>query len=108
MPTPSDKATEPDVGEVGMVEKVAARMAEALRGAPNYVEAENLSSATIDGCFDLKAVAHAVIAAMMEPTAGMLLAGADRAAETEDCSTGYMAEESYAAMIQAALDEGEG
>lgn len=83
-----------------MVERVARAIVDALSGSPSYIEAEELSSATVDGCFDLCAVARAAIAAMREPTEAMCAAGARKLEWAK-----FEEDDIYIAMIDTALTE---
>jgi hypothetical protein len=77
-----------------MVEKVRAAILQALKQSdPGSLVEERGHECTVDGHFDMAAVARAAIAAMREPTEAMVRAGGH----------GPYSDADYRAMIDAAL-----
>jgi hypothetical protein len=90
-----------------MAKRIARAIIEKLRTAKpedSYsfdpvIMGDKLSDATIDGHFDMLAVANGILEAMREPTKEMIEAGAKGSGEDSDC----VARGAWEAMIDAAL-----
>jgi hypothetical protein len=96
------------------VERAARALAEALQaqepqhGGTFHVDSDDLRATVIDGTFDLYALARAVIAAIREPSEGMVeaavLSTVDVWGDERDAGREFKIE--FSAAIDALLEEG--
>ncbi len=78
---------------------------EPANGGGFHVDADNLAEAAISGNFDLIALTRAVLEAVREPSAAMLVDGARTVRSAEKSTHAPAAEDVWNSMITAALGE---